>query len=65
MSAPRLPGAGTARGLRAWTPTLAAAATLGLGYLDLFRGGTTISALLLVVGYVALVPWAILSTGRR
>jgi hypothetical protein len=49
--------------VRPFVPVLAAAGTLGLGYLDLARGGTTLSALLLVVGYVALVPWAIMRTG--
>ena len=49
--------------LRAWLPALVAAGTLGLGYLDLARGGTTLSALLLVAGYVALVPWAIMKSG--
>ncbi|MBX7119915.1 MAG: hypothetical protein K1X31_13060 [Gemmatimonadaceae bacterium] len=37
-----------------------AAATLLLGYADLWRGGTTISAFLLVIGYCVLVPIAIL-----
>jgi hypothetical protein len=54
-----------ARGIRAFAPAIAAGATIGLGYLDLARGGTTVSALLLVVGYAALVPWAIARSGRR
>ena len=49
--------------VRAWTPALVAAATLALGYLDLARGGTTLSALLLVAGYVVAVPWAIMRSG--
>ena len=50
--------------VRAWLPALVAAGTLGLGYLDLARGGTTIAALLLVAGYVVAVPWAIMKAGR-
>lgn len=49
--------------LRAWLPALVAAGTLGLGYLDLARGGTTLSALLLVAGYLVAVPWAIMASG--
>lgn len=37
-----------------------AAATLLLGYADLWRGGETIAPILLVVGYCVLVPIAIL-----
>lgn len=37
-----------------------AAATLLVGYLDLARGGETIAPLLLILGYVVLVPLAIL-----
>ena len=48
--------AGRARLLRA-----AAAAALSLGYLDLVRGGITVAPLLLVLGYVLLVPLVILS----
>ena len=36
----------------------AAALSLLLGYLDLWRGGETIAPLLLVIGYVVLVPLA-------
>ena len=53
------------RDLRAFVPALVAAGTLGLGYADLARGGATISALLLVAGYVVAVPWAIMRAGRR
>ena len=35
-------------------------ATLALGYADLWRGGTTIAPILLVLGYCVLVPLAIL-----
>jgi hypothetical protein len=45
-----------ARSLRA----AAAAVTLVAGYLDLARGGVTVAPLLLVLGYVVLVPLAIL-----
>lgn len=38
----------------------AALLALLLGYLDLARGGDTIAPLLLVLGYVVLVPLAIL-----
>jgi hypothetical protein len=38
----------------------AAAVLMLLGYVDLARGGTTASALLLVVSYAVLVPLAIL-----
>jgi hypothetical protein len=37
-----------------------AAASLLLGYVDLARGGETIAPILLVLGYVVLVPLAIL-----
>ncbi len=36
-----------------------AAATLLLGYADLWRGGVTLAPILLVVGYCVLVPIAI------
>ena len=38
-----------------------AAAVLAIGYADLARGGMTLAPILLVVGYVVLVPVAILS----
>ena len=37
-----------------------AAATILLGFADLWRGGETIAPILLVVGYLILVPIAIL-----
>lgn len=37
-----------------------AAATLVLGYADLWRGGMTIAPILLVIGYCILIPIAIL-----
>lgn len=38
----------------------AALLTLLLGYLDLARGGETIAPVLLILGYVVMVPLAIL-----
>jgi hypothetical protein len=38
----------------------AAAATLLLGFADLARGGETIAPILLVIGYLVLVPIAIM-----
>lgn len=38
---------------------LAAALVLVAGYADLWRGGTTLSASLLLLGYLVLVPLAI------
>ena len=38
----------------------AAALTLLLGYLDLIRGGITISAILLALAYCVLIPLAII-----
>ena len=45
------------RGLIWWG---AALGTLLVGYADLWRGGETLAPLLLVVGYLILVPVAIL-----
>lgn len=39
---------------------IAAALALLLGYADLVRGGETIAPLLLVLGYIVLVPIAIM-----
>lgn len=39
----------------------AAAAALLIGYADLVRGGMTVAPLLLVIGYVILVPAVILT----
>lgn len=41
-----------------------AAASLILGYADLWRGGTTIAPLLLTVGYTIFVPIAIMAMPR-
>jgi len=40
---------------------VAAATALLIGYADLIRGGVTIAPLLLVIGYLLLVPLALLS----
>lgn len=47
----------TSRALLFWG---AAFLTLLLGYADLARGGETVAPILLVVGYVVMVPLAIL-----
>lgn len=52
-------GASRLPGSRAIWWGLAAAAIL-LGFADLWRGGETIAPILLVVGYLVLVPIAIL-----
>ena len=41
---------------------LAAAATLMIGYADLWHGGLTISTLFLTVGYLIVVPIAVMAT---
>ena len=41
-----------------------AAATLLIGYGDLWQGGETISAILLTVGYLLFVPIAIMTVPR-
>ena len=45
------------RALRWWAP---AALALAAGYADLWRGGTTLAAALLVLAYLVLVPVAVL-----
>ena len=50
---------------RALLPAIVAAATLGLGYADLARGGETLAPILLVLGYVVALPWAILRARAR
>ena len=52
-------GASRLPGSRALWWGLAAAAII-LGFVDLWRGGETIAPILLVVGYLVLVPIAIL-----
>lgn len=51
--------------MRGWLPVALAALVLLLGYADLWRGGMTLSALLLAVGYLVLVPLAILRWPAR
>ena len=51
------PNASRSRAFLFWG---AAALSLLLGYLDLARGGQTLAPILLVLGYVVLVPLAIL-----
>ncbi len=46
---------------RALVLRVAAATALSLGYLDLIRGGITVAPVLLVIGYIVLVPAMILS----
>jgi len=41
-----------------------AVAAIGIGFISLAMGSTTLSAILLVGGYLGLVPWAILAKGR-
>jgi hypothetical protein len=38
-----------------------AAAALGIGYADLVRGGVTLAPVLLVIGYLLLVPALVLT----
>lgn len=45
--------------------TVGAAATLYFGYADLWNGGSTMAALLLVMGYIIMVPLAIMAVPRR
>jgi hypothetical protein len=49
--------------LSRWTWTVPAVVLLA-GFLDLIRGGITISAILLSIGFLAAIPWALL-TGTR
>jgi len=44
----------------AWTRWLVAGLFLIAGYVDLVRGGITLAPLLLTVGYLAAVPWALM-----
>ena len=54
-----------ARASRFVLPAFVAAATLGLGYADLARGGETLGAILLVAGYAIALPWAIMRARVR
>jgi hypothetical protein len=56
------------KGITWLTPPVAwgiAAGSLVLGYIDLWRGGTTVSALLLTLGYVIFVPIAIVTLPKN
>jgi len=46
---------------RTWLLRWLAALALLAGYLDLFAGGLTLAPMLLVVGYLVLVPVALLA----
>lgn len=59
-NAPAWRAAGGLRAGVAWTAT---AVSIGMGYVLLARGGTTVPAALLVLGYVVLAPMAILGVG--
>jgi hypothetical protein len=48
-------------GRRAHVAPTAAALALAAGFADLANGGITCAAVLLVVGYVVLVPYALLA----
>ena len=55
-----IPKHSSPNGSRAWLYWGAAAVALLAGYVDLARGGETIAPVLLVIGYIVLVPLAIL-----
>ena len=48
-------------GPRAIAARVAAPTLIAIGYLDLARGGTLLAPLALVIGYVVLVPLALLT----
>ena len=56
-NSPTAASSGRSRALLFWGAALLA---LALGYVDLALGGETIAPILLVLGYVVLVPLAIL-----
>ncbi len=51
----------SAAGPRAIVARVAAVMLIAIGYIDLARGGTVVAPLALVIGYVALVPAALLA----
>jgi hypothetical protein len=55
----RLPSRAPAR--RAHVMRVVAAAVLMIGYVDLVRGGVVVAPILLVTGYLLLVPLALLT----
>ena len=46
---------------RAIVARVAAPTLIAIGYVDLARGGTIVAPLALVIGYVVLVPFALLA----
>ena len=48
-------------GPRAIAVRVAAVTLIAIGYLDLVRGGTVVAPVALVIGYVALVPLALVA----
>ena len=56
-----MPRVNRAAGRRAIVARVAAAMLIAIGYLDLARGGVVVAPLLLVIGYVGLVPAALLA----
>ena len=48
-------------GPRAIVARVAAPTLIAIGYVDLARGGTVVAPLALVIGYLALVPVALLT----
>ena len=54
-----MPSSSPAAGRRAHVARVLAAVTLAAGFIDLARGGVTLAPLLLVSGYVVLVPIAL------
>jgi hypothetical protein len=50
-----------AAGRRARWARALAALTIAVGYIDLARGGVSLAPLLLVAGYVVLVPFALVA----
>ena len=56
-----MPRLNRAAGPRAIVARVAAAMLIAIGYLDLARGGIVVAPLALVIGYVVLVPAALLT----
>ena len=56
-----MPRVNRAAGRRAIVARVAAAMLIAIGYLDLARGGIVVAPLALVIGYVVLVPAALLA----
>jgi hypothetical protein len=56
-----MPRSNRSAGPRAIAARVAAAALILIGYADLVRGGTLLAPLALVIGYVVLVPVALLA----